>query len=386
MSAVVLAFALVLPWVFVALGFWVAFQLVRQNGRILLHLESLEQRVDRLAALAPSSPPDPSPAGLPLGSPAPEFVLPSIRGGQGSLADFRGRPALLVFFNPGCGFCVQMAGDLAALPPDGAGGRPVPVVVSTGDPEENRLFFDEHGIRGPVFLQREMEVAAEYSIGGTPMGYLVDGEGRIASELAIGANALLALAGGPEAGSGRPSVANRSLSESRLRRDGLPAGTLAPGFRLPALDGGELSLKDYRGKQVLLVFSDPHCGPCEALAPQLEQAARERPGLQVLMVSRGDPEENRAKVAQHGLTFPVALQKKWEISRKYAMFATPVGYLIDAAGVTAAEVAIGAEAILALAARVEDAPGAEGRCRCGKPGCGGKNCRCRDGKAQANRG
>lgn len=75
---------------------------------------------------------------------------------------------------------------------------------------------------------------------------------------------------------------------------------------------------------------------------------RERPDLQVLMISRGDVDENGRKVAQHGLTLPVVLQQQWEISRLYGMFATPIGYLLDDHGVIAADVAVGADAILAL--------------------------------------
>ena len=43
-----------------------------------------------------------------------------------------------------------------------------------------------------------------------------------------------------------------------------------------------------------------------------------------------------------------ALQKKWAISKQYALFATPVGYLLNEEGVTMAEAAVGGEAILAL--------------------------------------
>jgi hypothetical protein len=67
------------------------------------------------------------------------------------------------------------------------------------------------------------------------------------------------------------------------------------------------------------------------------------------MVSRGDAETNRAKTSEYGLTFPVAMQRKWEISKKYGIFATPVGYLIDEQGIIEADVAIGGGAILALA-------------------------------------
>jgi hypothetical protein len=91
----------------------------------------------------------------------------------------------------------------------------------------------------------------------------------------------------------------------------------------------------------------------------LEQLHRQRPDLKVLMVSRRDPEANRKKVKQLGLTFPVALQKAWEISKLYGMFATPIGYLIDEQGVVVTDVAAGADAILALASE-PGAPRADG--------------------------
>src|SRR4051812_45658996 len=65
-----------------------------------------------------------------------------------------------------------------------------------------------------------------------------------------------------------------SLTKSRIKRDGLAPGTPAPDFRVPRIGGGELSLADYRGRRVLLVFSDPHCAPCMVMAPRLEQLSR----------------------------------------------------------------------------------------------------------------
>jgi len=66
------------------------------------------------------------------------------------------------------------------------------------------------------------------------------------------------------------------------------------------------------------------------------------------MVSRGEPKENRAKVKEHGLTFPVVLQQRWEISRLYAMFATPMAYLIDETGIITRDVAVGVDKIIDL--------------------------------------
>jgi peroxiredoxin len=353
----VLLLAAVLPWILIGFGCWFCYQLVRQNGRILLRLEALEKRLEAQEAEPPSPTPAP-PSGLPVGSIAPEFELPDLAGTRHRLSDFRGRSVLLIFFNPNCGFCTAMAPDLAALVPSGGDGQPVPLVVTTGDAQANRQLFQKHESRCQVLLQKDMEVASQYQAHGTPMGYLIDEKGTIASSLATGAPALLALASAGSAtaeerrAQQKPKAkGNKPLSESRLNRSGLKAGTPAPNFRLARLDGGDLALEAYRGRRVLLVFSDPGCGPCDQLAPQLERLHLERRDLQVLMVSRQDVETNRQKVAKLGLTFPVVLQQSWEISLLYAMFATPMGYLIDEQGVLASDVAVGVEPILALAAR-----------------------------------
>jgi peroxiredoxin len=147
---------------------------------------------------------------------------------------------------------------------------------------------------------------------------------------------------------------NRSLARSKINRSGLKAGTRAPDFRLPRLDGGELSLSELRGQRVLLIFSDPHCGPCNHLAPKLQQFHQNNPEFPVIMISRGEPKENRAKAKEHGLTFLIVLQQQWEISRRYAMFATPIAYLIDEAGVIMHDVAVGVESVLALTNRASE--------------------------------
>jgi len=379
-------FGTVLPWLLLAVGTWLGFQLVRQNGRLLLRLESIE---NRLPARAGKKQQDAG--GLVVGTLAPDFELPDLAGARHRLSEFRDMNVLLIFFNPNCGFCTKMAPDLALLPAEGGADRAVPIVVTTGDADENRKLVEKYGIRCVVLLQKEMEVASQFRAQGTPMGYRIDGAGRIASELTVGAEPLLKLAvgavgrGSPDPAhmidrrsrghahegdlrsgdsawsetSGEHASANgsahhgatdyRSLAASRLNRTGLKAGAPAPDFRLPRLDGGELSLADLRGGRVLLVFSDPHCGPCEELAPRLQAIHLERSDLTVLVVSRGGVEANRDKAVALGLNFPIVLQQKWEVSLQYAMFATPIGYLIDEQGILVNDVAVGVEPILALA-------------------------------------
>jgi peroxiredoxin len=388
MTAIVLG--TVLPWLLLFVGAWLGFQLVRQNGRILVRLEAIEKRLSPRGADKPKRD-----RGLHLGTVAPDFELPDLTGERHKLSEFRGKDLLLIFFNPKCGFCTKMADDLASLPLDDENGRAVPVVVTTGDLKDNLQLVGRYGIRGTVLLQKEMEVASQFHAHGTPMGYRIDKEGRIASELTIGAEELLKLAerapvnavgrGSPdpaqmtdrrspghfhggdlrsgdsarsETGAEHQSANGsakhgekdyRSLAATRLNRKGLKAGDKAPDFRLPRIGGAELSLDEFRGMRVLLVFSDPHCGPCMELAPRLQEIHDERPDFSVLVISRGDVDENRAKADSLGLSYPIVLQQKWEVSLKYAMFATPIGYLINEQGVLASDVAVGIEPILALA-------------------------------------
>ena len=72
-----------------------------------------------------------------------------------------------------------------------------------------------------------------------------------------------------------------------------------------------------------------------------EKIYREKHDFQILMISRGSRDANRAKAAEHRLTFPIVLQQHWQASRMYGIFGTPVGYWVDEEGKIAAEVAVG---------------------------------------------
>jgi len=334
---------------------WFCYQLFLQNGRLQLRLDALEEELREQEII-----PETGKAilkGLRVGTLLNDFELSLLAGGTMTLSQWRGKKVLLIFFSPSCGYCIKMLPKLAALPSRVSERGPIPLIISTGDVEENRRLFEQHHIPHNVLLQEGSEVATLYRVFGTPLGYLVDESGRTATELVKGADGLLAFLGFKEQHNSTPAPKgstngkgrgfSRSLTNSKIKRDGLKAGVRAPEFTLPRVDGGELSLNGYLGQKVLLVFSDPACGPCQQLAPRLENLYRQG-DVQVLMISRGEIEANRQKVAEHGLTFPVVLQNHWEISREYGIFATPVGYLITEKGILATSVARGAEAIMNL--------------------------------------
>jgi methylamine dehydrogenase accessory protein MauD len=122
-----------------------------------------------------------------------------------------------------------------------------------------------------------------------------------------------------------------ATTPKRLGRDGLKPGKKAPDFTLPSAAGHEVSLHDFTGRRVLLVFTQSGCSPCKAVVPELNRL--ERGETHVLVVNNGDPEATRKWSADVGARFPVLAQEKFSISKKYEVFATPFAFLIDTKGV-----------------------------------------------------
>jgi peroxiredoxin len=318
------------------------YQVLRQQGRILLSVESLEQRLH--AAAVPTQP-----QGIPVGETFPSFRLPDPTGRTIGLDDYRGNRTVLVHWSPSCGFCDLIASELAALAPKLVEAKTNLLLISYGDVDSNLEFAERHGLEYPLLLADGSESPAGFVGMGTPVAYVLDEVGRVAEPLAVGAGEVPALVRSEAEGRRRLDT-ERSLVESRIERDGLKTGTAAPLFDLQDLDDERISLREYRGRRVLLVFSDPDCGPCDALAPELVDL-HERLGesLAIVMVSRGDEAENRRKADTYGFQFPVVIQPGWKLSKKYGIFATPVAFVIDEEGVIARDVARGAEQIVALA-------------------------------------
>jgi peroxiredoxin/uncharacterized membrane protein YphA (DoxX/SURF4 family) len=139
---------------------------------------------------------------------------------------------------------------------------------------------------------------------------------------------------------------------------GLPIGTAAPAFSLPGLYGETITLDFLRAssKPVLLIFSDPGCGPCTALLPEIARWQRDYAGkLTLALISRSTPEANRAKTSGHEITY-VLLQQDREVARAYQAHGTPCAVLIRSDGTIGSPLSCGAEPIRALTAQVVGLP------------------------------
>ena len=337
-----------------SIGLWfVLYQVIKQQGRMLLHLDNVEQSLANGGRGVVAAGAQAGAGGLAVGTPLAPFELPDLTGRMVALEDFRGKRVLLIHWSPQCGFCDLIAPELARLQSDLTKRNVQLLFVSHSDPEANRKLAEEHGLEFPILLLKDAQPLEAFQNMGTPVAYLLDEKGQVARPIAVGAEQVPALA--REAGAGKSKkhrlFGNRSLNESHIEREGLKAGTPAPTFSLPDIHGRTISLEEYRGRRVLLVFTDPHCGPCDQLAPELVRLHQEHRdnGMQLVMVGRGEVEENRRKAEQHGIEFPVVLQQQWKLSKEYGIFATPVAFLINEQGVVAKDVVKGADGIMALA-------------------------------------
>ena len=130
-----------------------------------------------------------------VGEEAPEVKLPDLEGNTVELADFKGQETLVLFWNPGCGFCQQMLPEITQWEENRPEGAPTLLFVSAGTKEANR----DMKLSSKVVLDQQFAAGRAFGASGTPSAVLVDAEGRIASEVAVGAPAVLGLAGASQA-------------------------------------------------------------------------------------------------------------------------------------------------------------------------------------------
>jgi thiol-disulfide isomerase/thioredoxin/uncharacterized membrane protein YphA (DoxX/SURF4 family) len=146
-------------------------------------------------------------------------------------------------------------------------------------------------------------------------------------------------------------------------RESLPAGTPAPRFSLPSLDGHRLTLDALlsRAKPILLIFTRDTCAPCKHLLPEIARWQAQYPDVTLAVIAAGGPARNAALAAGHRLK-DVALQQDNEVANAYRARVTPCAVMIGSGGTIGSDVQAGAEHIRLLLAvalrrqRADDTP------------------------------
>jgi peroxiredoxin len=119
--------------------------------------------------------------------------------------------------------------------------------------------------------------------------------------------------------------------------EALPAGTKAPDFSLPAVDGGKFSLREalQRGP-VLAAFFKVSCPTCQYTFPFLERLhrAHEDKQITIVAISQNNQSETAAFLKEYGVTFPTLLDDPngYAVSNAYGLTNVPTLFLIQPDG------------------------------------------------------
>jgi cytochrome c biogenesis protein CcmG/thiol:disulfide interchange protein DsbE len=117
---------------------------------------------------------------------------------------------------------------------------------------------------------------------------------------------------------------------------GVTVGRRAPELELENLEGEQVRLSDLRGQPVMVNFWAVWCGFCRIELPEMQEVyeAYRDQGFIILAV---DVQERRSEVKpfvdELGLTFPVLLDSRGEVSRSYRIRGLPTSYFVDQDGV-----------------------------------------------------
>ena len=121
--------------------------------------------------------------------------------------------------------------------------------------------------------------------------------------------------------------------KSRIGRGERP---VAPAFTLGRLGGdGNISLRDFRGRPLVLNFWASWCRPCADEADLLQNTWRTHraDGLVVLGIDWRDlRSEGRRFARKYGLTYPLAHDGRATLTSRYALAGVPETFVVDRAG------------------------------------------------------
>lgn len=110
----------------------------------------------------------------------------------------------------------------------------------------------------------------------------------------------------------------------------------APGFKLPLLNGGTVSLGALQGQPVVISFWATYCAVCRTELPQLVEAAQAHPGVVLMLVDeRDDTDSARAFLAGLRLHPLTGLDTDGRVGSKYGVTGLPATFFVRADGTLA---------------------------------------------------
>ena len=129
----------------------------------------------------------------------------------------------------------------------------------------------------------------------------------------------------------QPKVDYKALSILQPMKEIAPT----PEINLATPDGKKISLKDFRGKIVLLNFWASWCVPCREEMPAMEKLYQEYKdkNFVILAVAVKDRKQDAVDfVKELKITYPIALDPDAKTGQDYGAFGLPATYIIGTKG------------------------------------------------------
>jgi cytochrome oxidase Cu insertion factor (SCO1/SenC/PrrC family) len=292
----------------------------------------------------------------------PQFDLKDQRGVRVTDADLRGAPTVIAAFHTTCrATCPLYTGLLLQLQRE-AGAAGVHLVEVTTDPADTPAVLAAYakrvGARWEFLTGSPDQLQAFWA----PLQVQLSTEDAHASTLAISDShgyLRLVYRGVPDISTLPPTLSGQldPLGLSQLGHgDGWGSAEVAaslrtvedlfqtvkpitgpaPGFKLPVLSGGAVSLGALQGQPVVISFWASYCTVCRTELPQLVEAAQAHPGLVLLLVDeRDDTDSARSFLAGLHLHPLTGLDTDGKVGSKYGVGGLPATFFVRPDGTLA---------------------------------------------------
>ena len=116
----------------------------------------------------------------------------------------------------------------------------------------------------------------------------------------------------------------------------LAKGSKAPDFTAQNLKGETVTLADFTGRKLALVFIASHCKPCQELLPKLMTLKEKllHADIEIMLVSTEERNTTKRYVEEHAISLPVLIapRKTNTLLDDYTISGTPAFCFITAQG------------------------------------------------------
>jgi peroxiredoxin len=126
-----------------------------------------------------------------LGDDLPEFFETDVFDKIVASQDLRGKKTLVTFWSLTCGYCDQMLDDLRDWDKTKGADEPNLLLISQGETEPHRQL----NLQSPIILDEDRHISKQLGMNGTPSAVLINEDGKIVSETAVGAEGIWTLIG-----------------------------------------------------------------------------------------------------------------------------------------------------------------------------------------------